>query len=102
VRELAAFRELTGLGNNWFLVDTGTGAVLADYAATPDGTFILDGGAGINIGVDPRGLFVVARTDPPRELFRALRLEQRVTPQERVRNCQDLWIGVSRGLLFTS
>lgn len=80
--EELAFRELPDLGHNWFLVDTDTGEAVAEYIAVYDGRFVLGGREGLDIGLDPQGLFIVSRTEPPRELFRAMRLEQRLEPTQ--------------------
>jgi hypothetical protein len=80
LEELAAFRQLANLGHNWFLVDTDTGEAVAEYIAAYDGKLVLSGREGLDIGLDPHGLFVVSHTQPSRELFRATRLEQRLEP----------------------
>lgn len=78
LEELAWFREHADLGHNWFLVDGETGETLHEYIAAYEGKFVLGGRSGMDVGIDPEGLFIVSRTEPPRELFRALRLEQRL------------------------
>jgi hypothetical protein len=75
--ELATFRAQPDVGHSWFLVSTDTGETMYEYIAAYDGKFILDGRTGMDIGVDPRGLFVVERGDEGRELFRARRVAQR-------------------------
>jgi hypothetical protein len=76
LEELAAFRD-ADLGRNCFLVDDDTNDELHEYIAAYQGVFVWDGHSGLNVGIDPRGLFIVeARIQPPREVFRAMRLEQ--------------------------
>ena len=78
LEELAAFRD-SDLGHNWFLVDDDSNETIYEYIAAYEGVFAWDGLSGFNVGIDPRGLFIVERnTQPPREVFRAMRLEQRL------------------------
>jgi hypothetical protein len=81
--ELAGFRERPDLGHDWFLVDGDTGEVLHRYIAAYDGKVLYGGAAGVDIGFDERGLFVITRTQPARELFRAMRVEQRLLDPDR-------------------
>jgi hypothetical protein len=83
LEELAAFRAHDDLGHDWFLVDGNTGEVVHRYIAVYDGKLIFGGASGVDVGFDDRGLFVVTRTQPPRELFRAMRLEQRLLDPSR-------------------
>ncbi|HMG40848.1 MAG TPA: hypothetical protein VK611_05935 [Acidimicrobiales bacterium] len=81
--ELALFEHRSDLGDNWYLVDVGTGIIVNDYDAIGAGrafhlnAFVQADGSGIDMGFDPHGVYLVSRTEPPRELFRAMRLEQR-------------------------
>jgi hypothetical protein len=75
--ELAMFGALPHVGHTWYLVNGDTGEVLYEYLDGDDGIFFRGGRSGVDLGLDPRGFFVASRSDPPRELFRAMRLEQR-------------------------
>lgn len=77
LEELAVFAALPEVGDAWYLLDGDTGDVVAEYIAHYQGRFVLGGGSGVDLGVDPRGFFVASHSDPPRELFRAMRFEQR-------------------------
>jgi hypothetical protein len=77
LQELASFRALPQVGDACYLVDDDTGDVVHEHIAGYQGRFTLDGASGVDLGVDPGGFFVASRSDPPRELFRAMRFEQR-------------------------
>jgi hypothetical protein len=76
--ELADLRRRPELGRTWYLVDEETDEPIAAHTANDGGTIVWDGGARLAIGIDPRGLFVVSAEPPARELFRAMRVEQRL------------------------
>src|SRR4029453_19048216 len=82
LEELAAFRQHTDLGHNWSLVDTDTGEPVARYLAAYDGKLVLGSREGLDIGLDPRGGFMLSHHHPARELFRAMRLGQRLEPTQ--------------------
>lgn len=82
---------------NYFLVDTQTGEVIHEYNEAYQGIFLYDGRSGVDVGIDPNGLFIAERTrgrtfmedvgdiikgvpgmPERRELFRAMRFEQRL------------------------
>jgi hypothetical protein len=77
LQDLAVFNGLPQVGDAWYLVDGDTGDVVHEYIAGYEGRFLLGGASGVDLGVDPGGFFLVSRSDPPRELFRAMRFEQR-------------------------
>jgi hypothetical protein len=92
--ELAAFRRRTDVGQDVYLLDSETGHVIANHDATWDNDmFILGGGTGFDVGLDSRGMFVVSRTEPRREVFRAMRLEQRAGPAEELVELVDVDTG---------
>jgi hypothetical protein len=76
--ELADLRRRPELGRTWYLVDEDTDEPIAAHTASDGGTIVWDGGSRLAIGIDPRGLFVVSAEPPARELFRAMRVEQRL------------------------
>jgi hypothetical protein len=81
--ELAHFRRQADVGTNVLLLDSETGHILADYDAAWDGNlFILGGDSGLDVGLDPGGMFVVSRTGAHPEVFRAMRMQQRAVPGE--------------------
>lgn len=59
------------------LFDSETGAVLHLHVQVYQGVFIHGGRSGVHVGIDGRGLFVRERQGAQRELFRAMRIEQR-------------------------
>jgi hypothetical protein len=77
LQELELFRR-ANLGSNIFLVNSQTDDEIHEYIASYEGVFILSGRAGVDIGFDERGLFVVKRSEPRQELFRSMRFEQRL------------------------
>jgi hypothetical protein len=77
LEELAVFGSRSQVGHSWYLVNGDTGNVLYEYLDGSDGRFFRGGRSGVDLGVDPHGFFVASRSDPPRELFRAMRFEQR-------------------------
>jgi hypothetical protein len=81
--ELATFRTQAEVGVNARLLDSATGHILADHDATWAGNlFVLGGGSGYDVGLDARGLFIVSRTEPRREVFRAMRVQQEHHPTD--------------------
>jgi hypothetical protein len=78
--ELARFRALYR-SEVTVLVDEARGDVLQSYARSRGGLFYLGGRSGVDIGLDDRGMFVVNRSEAREELFRAMRVEQRVLDQ---------------------
>jgi hypothetical protein len=74
--ELSRFTELVSSSRATFLIDADTGEELYEYVPQYKGVFLLAGSEGIDVGVDPHGLFVVTRESPPRDLFRAMYVEQ--------------------------
>ena len=96
LHELGYFREHVA-SLNYFLVDTLTDEVLHEYNEAYQGIFLYDGRSGVDIGIDPDGLFIMERKrertfmddvgdiikgipgmPERRELFRAQRFEQRL------------------------
>jgi hypothetical protein len=78
LHELADLRRRPELGRTWYLVDEETDEPIAAHTASDGGTIVWDNRSRIAIGIDPRGLFVVSAQPPARELFRAMRVEQRL------------------------
>ncbi len=58
------------------LFDSDTAAIIFQYIQAYNGVFIDDGKSGVSVGLDERGLFVL-EFQTRRELFRAMRFEQR-------------------------
>jgi hypothetical protein len=82
--ELTTFRRQADLGVSVHLLDSETGHLIADHDATWEGNlFVLGGGTGLDVGLDARGMFIVSRTEPRREVFRAMRVEQEHHPVQR-------------------
>ncbi|CAN98707.1 MULTISPECIES: hypothetical protein [Sorangium] len=81
--ELARFAELVASVRSAFLVDSGTGDELYDFVPQYEGIFVMSGSEQVNLGFDVNGFFVRSRGAPPRELFRALRVEQILLEPER-------------------
>jgi hypothetical protein len=86
---------------SYFLINTLTDEVIHEYNEAYQGIFLYDGRSGVDIGIDPNGLFIVERTrgrtfmddvgdiikgipglPERRELFRAMRFEQRLLEPE--------------------
>lgn len=78
LQELNYFKHHADLVTNIFLVNSETGTEIHNYVAAYEGIFIWDGKCRINLGVDEQGFFIMSMSDPPRELFRSLRFEQRL------------------------
>lgn len=78
LKELETFKTLTNSVQKVFLVNSDTQAVIEASAADQTHVFGLDGRTGLNIGVDENGFFVLDTWELNRELFRAMRFEQRV------------------------
>lgn len=106
LEELAYFRERVA-SLSYFLVDTVSGEVLHEYNEAYQGIFLYDGRSGVDIGIDPDGLFIVERTrgrtfmddvgeiikgipgiPQRRELFRAMHFEQRLLEPQLTSNHQ--------------
>lgn len=60
-----------------FLVDSDTGEALASSTLAYGGMFGWDGRTGMNLGFDEHGFFIVDAWEFNRELFRAMRFEQK-------------------------
>lgn len=82
LRELAALESASAKVASFYLTDADTGEELYEYIEAYGGIFVWSGTSGINIGVDPNGLFIVDPSEPPRELFRAMLVEQRLLEPE--------------------
>lgn len=86
LQELEYFQQQADLGSNTFLVETATGETLHEYIASYGGLFIYAGSIGLNFGFDQRGFFIVTAHEPKKEVFRAMRFEQRLFEPELTRN----------------
>lgn len=83
LEELRYFREHADLGENTFLVNRETGEVIGKHIAAYDGVFTWSGKGRVNLGVDEHGFFIIdTSVEPPREVFRSLRFEQRLLESE--------------------
>lgn len=77
--ELAAFRATDGLvGELVLMLDTDSGAELGRFDASLGGPYVLAGSGPQHVSYDERGLFVVPAAEQEPELFRAMRVEQRL------------------------
>jgi hypothetical protein len=77
--ELAAFRATDGdVGELILMVDTDSGAELGRFDASLCGPYVLAGSGPQHVSFDDRGLFVVPAAEQKPELFRAMRVEQRL------------------------
>lgn len=88
LRELELFTD-ADLGSNTFLVNSETDEEIYEYIKGYGGVVILSGQAGIDIGFDEHGLFVVTRAEPCQELFRSMRFEQRLHEPELTLSYKD-------------
>ena len=73
--ELQYFKQHISDVKNWFLVNSETGEVVHEYVACYGGIWSVTQGM-YNVSFDPQGFFVFTNTNPPREVFRAMRFEQ--------------------------
>ena len=82
--ELAAFRATEGpVGELVRMVVTGTGEELGRFDASLGGPYVLTGSGPQHVSFDERGLFVVPAAERQPELFRAMRVEQRLLAEPR-------------------
>ncbi|MBZ0308485.1 MAG: hypothetical protein K8I82_20635 [Anaerolineae bacterium] len=81
LRELELFRQKGNITKT-FLIDSNTGAPLVSSTMTYGGTFNTNGRAGMNLGIDEKGFFIVDAWELHREMFRAMRFEQRKLESE--------------------
>jgi hypothetical protein len=82
LRELAYFEDAGHAIPKTFLVNSETGEVIGSSNMAQGGKFGWDGRTGLNIGFDDRGFFVQDAWEMNRELFRAMRFEQRLIESE--------------------
>jgi hypothetical protein len=69
------------------LANSDTGEDIYEHIAAYDGVFMWSGKGKGDLGIDERGFFIVDRSaEPPREVFRSLRFEQRLLEPELTEN----------------
>ncbi len=74
--ELAYFKSQNGISKT-FLINTETDEVIQSTSQSEDGLFTGDGRTGLRLGFDEQGFFIRDSWDLNRELFRAMRVEQK-------------------------
>jgi hypothetical protein len=72
-----------------FLIDSDTGEPLASTTMAYGGMFGWNGRTGMNLGFDEKGFFIVDAWELNREMFRAMRFEQRVLEAESLDKAQQ-------------
>lgn len=81
LQELAYFKSQNGVSKT-FLVNTETNEVIHTTSPSEEGMFNWDGRTGLRLGFDEQGFFVRDVWEFNRELFRALRLQQKPIESE--------------------
>jgi hypothetical protein len=85
LKELEYFMSFDEIAIGTYLLDSSTRETIYDYIGRPDGVFSMSGKTGIDLGLDADGFFVrkrpardAADVDENMEIFRSMRLEQRL------------------------
>jgi len=87
--ELEMFKNANGSISKTFLIDSDTGQPLANSTMAYGGLFGANGRTGMNLGFDEKGFFIVDTWELNREMFRAMRFEQRVLEAVRLDKPQE-------------
>jgi hypothetical protein len=89
LEELELFKTQGDSIPKTFLIDSDTGEPLASSTMAYGGMFGWNGRTGMNLGFDENGFFIVDAWELNREMFRAMRFEQRVLEAESLDKAQQ-------------
>lgn len=105
LKELDIFREQGNAVRKTFLINSETDEAIGTSTAAYGGKFGWNGRTGMNIGFDERGFFIQDAWEFNREIFRAMRFEQRIVEPEtldRPRQFEYIDLESQRGFLCST